>query len=182
MERKNRMNDLGRRFTDGDDDAYTEVVQQYARRVYALCYRILRNEEDARDMVQEVFVRVYSKRGSFKGKASLYTWIYRIALNMCFSHLKRCKAKMVPFEDVESVLTVSQDDGEGRSTELRAMVAGALESLPPKQRAVFSMRFYDKMTFKEIAEAMGTTVGAAKANHHFAVGRLKDMLGGTGDL
>ena len=176
------MSDLGRRFADGDDDAYTGVVEQYSRKVYALCYRVLRDEEDAKDMVQDVFVRVYSKRSSFKGKSSLYTWIYRIALNMCFSHLKKRKAKMVPLEDVEPVLAAREVVGADRSNRLRALVGGALESLPPKQRAVFSMRFYDKMSFREIAEAMGTTVGAAKANHHFAVEKLRDILSGVDDL
>lgn len=175
------MSDLGRRFANGDDDAYTSVVEQYSRKVYALCYRILRDEEDAKDMVQEVFVRIYSKRDSFRGRSSLYTWIYRIALNMCFSHLKRRKAKTVPLEDVEPMLAAKENAGPDRSCELRALVGGALESLPPKQRAVFSMRFYDKMSFKDIAEAMGTSIGAAKANHHFAVEKLREMLSGVDD-
>jgi RNA polymerase sigma-70 factor (ECF subfamily) len=176
------MNDLGRRLADGEDDAFDQVVEQYSRRVYALCYRVLRNEEDAKDMTQEVFVRVYSKRASFKGKSSLYTWIYRIALNMCFSHLKKQKAKMVPLEDVEPVLATRQDAGTDQKEELRQLVTQALENLPPKQRAVFSMRFYDKMAFRDIAEAMGTTVGAAKANHHFAVERLRALLSGDSAL
>ncbi len=176
------MSDLGRRFADGDESAYKGVVEQYSRKVYALCYRVLRDEEDARDMVQEVFVRVYSKRSSFKGKSSLYTWIYRIALNMCFSHLKKRKAKTIPLEDVEHMLAVKEVAVADRGRRLRALVGGALENLPPKQRAVFSMRFYDKLSFKEIAEVMGTTVGAAKANHHFAVEKLRGMLSGVDDL
>jgi RNA polymerase sigma-70 factor (ECF subfamily) len=124
-------------------------------------------------------VRMYSKRDSFRGRSSLYTWIYRIALNMCFSHLKRRKAKTVPLEDVEPMLAAKENAGPDRSCELRALVGGALESLPPKQRAVFSMRFYDKMSFKDIAEAMGTSIGAAKANHHFAVEKLREMLSGV---
>jgi len=176
------MNDLGRRFAEGEDDAYTSVVQRYSRRVYALCYRILRDEEEAKDMVQEVFVRVYSKRTSFKCKSSLYTWVYRIAVNMCFSHLKKRNAKTVPLEDVEPMLAAKGHEDPGREDELRALVSGALESLPPKQRAVFAMRFYDRMTFKDIAEAMGTSVGAAKANHHFAVEKLREKLGGADDL
>jgi RNA polymerase sigma-70 factor (ECF subfamily) len=166
------------RFAEGDDEAYTQVVEQYGRKVYALCYRVMRNEEDAKDMVQEVFVRLYSKRSSFGGRSSLYTWIYRITLNMCFSQLKKRKAGTIPLEDVEPVLAAKEEAGADRSRELRALLGNAMESLPPKQRAVFSMRFYDKMSFKDIAEAMGTTVGAAKANHHFAVEKLRKMLSG----
>jgi RNA polymerase sigma factor (sigma-70 family) len=172
------MNDLGRRLADGDEGAFKEAVEEYSRRIYALCYRVLRDEEDAKDMTQEVFVRVYSKRGSFKGKSSLYTWIYKIALNMCLTYLKKHKAKMIPLDDVESFLEAREDAACDGSLELRRLVTAALGSLPPKQRAVFSLRFYDGMPFKDIAEVMGTSVGAAKANHHFALERLRTLLGG----
>lgn len=172
------MDDLGRRLADGEESAFNRVVEEFSRRVYALCYRVLRNEEDARDMTQEVFVRVYSKRRSFEGRSSLYTWIYRIALNMCFSHLKKRKIKTVPLEDVQPFLAAREGVEGDENRELRRQVAGALECLPPKQRAVFALRFYEKLSFKEIARIMGTTVGAAKANHHFALERLRKMLGG----
>jgi RNA polymerase sigma factor (sigma-70 family) len=174
------MSDLGRRFASGDEDAFTQVIETYSRKVHALCYRVLRDEEEAKDMVQEVFVRVYSKRTSFKGRSSLYTWIYRIALNMCFSQLRKPKATMIPLDDVERTLSARRVDDGNRQAELENLVSRALGSLPPKQRAVFAMRFYEKMTFKEISEAMGTTVGAAKANHHFAVERLRRILGEAG--
>lgn len=169
------MNELGKRLARGDEDAFDETVERYSKKVYGLCYRILRDQEEAKDMTQEVFVRVYTKHKSFKGKSSVYTWIYRIALNMCFSHLKKRKAATVPFDEVEGVLSTRRDNSADHR-ELELLIAGALNELPPKQRAVFTMRFYDKMTFKEIAEAMGTSVGAAKANHHFAVERLRETL------
>ncbi len=171
------MTDLGQRLASGDEDAFTEVVKQYSRKVYALCYRTLRDEEEAKDMAQEVFVRIYTKRGSFKGRSSLYTWIYRIALNMCFTHLKKRRVGTVPLEDVERTLSAPEADGPGGRAELEARLAAAVKNLSPRQRAVFSMRFYDRMTYKEIAEASGTTTGAAKANHHFAVEHLRKILG-----
>jgi RNA polymerase sigma factor (sigma-70 family) len=171
------MDDLGRRLADGDDDAFSEVVRTYSRRVFGLCYRLLRNEEDARDMAQEVFVRVFEKRSSFGAKSALYTWIYRIALNMCLSELKRRKPPAVPLEDVERMVAAKDADGGDGAERLEALVTGSLDALPPKQRAVFVMRFYDKMPFAEIAEAAGTSVGAAKANFHFAVERLRSVLG-----
>jgi RNA polymerase sigma factor (sigma-70 family) len=173
------MSDLEGRFARGDEEAFNETVERYSRKVYGLCYRILRNEEDARDMVQEVFVRVYLKRKSFKGKSSLYTWLYRIAMNMCFSHIKKRKAQTVPLEQVEGILEAKTETETGTTIGLQVLLSKALGSLPPKQRAVFSMRFYDKMSYKEIADAMGTSVGAAKANHHFAVERLRDLLKGA---
>jgi RNA polymerase sigma factor (sigma-70 family) len=180
MEWKGRMNDLGRRLADGDEGAFNQVVEEYSRKVYALCFRVLRDEEEAKDMTQEVFVRIYAKRQSFKGKSSIYTWIYRIAVNMCISHMKKHKATVVPLEHVEPYLAAREDAPVDGGMDLKRQVASALEGLPPKQRAVFSMRFYDKMSFKEIANATGTTVGAAKANHHFALERLRAILGGGG--
>lgn len=169
--------DLGKRLAEGGEDAFDEVVERYSRKVFALCYRLLRDEEDARDMAQEVFVRIYTKRRSFKAASQLYTWIYRIAVNMCFSALKRRKPGSVALEDVEAVLVAKEPDDSDSPEHLRALVAGALENLPPKQKSVFAMRFYDKMAFAEIAAAMGTSVGAAKANFHFAVERLRSILG-----
>ena len=96
------MSDLGKRLADGDDRAFTEVVEQYSRKVYALCYRILRDQEEARDMAQDVFVKVYAKRRSFGGRSQVYTWIYRIAVNLCLSALKRRRMPTVPLEDVEA--------------------------------------------------------------------------------
>jgi len=171
------MSDLGGRFASGDEEAFTQVIERYSRKVYALCYRILRDEEDAKDMAQEVFVRVYSKRTSFRGRSSVYTWIYRITLNMCFSQLKKRKATMIPLDDVERTLTAPRVDDESKQAELERLVSRALGGLPAKQRAVFAMRFYQRMTFREISEVMGTTVGAAKANHHFAVEHLRRILG-----
>lgn len=170
------IDDLGRRLAEGSEDAFDEVVERYSRKVFALCYRLLRNQEDARDMAQEVFVRIYAKRRSFKAASQLYTWIYRIAANMCFSELKRRKPGSVPLEDVEAVLAAKESDDPDSRERLQALVAGALENLPPKQKSVFIMRFYDKMAFAEIAEAAGTSVGTAKANFHFAVERLRSIL------
>jgi RNA polymerase sigma-70 factor (ECF subfamily) len=173
------MSDLEGRFARGDEEAFNETVERYSRKVYGLCFRILRDEEEAKDMVQDVFVRAYLKRKTFKGRSSLYTWLYRIAMNMCFSHIKRRKAKTVPLEQVEGMLEARTEHETGTTIQLQNLLSRAVGSLPPKQRAVFAMRFYDKMAFKEIAEAMGTSVGAAKANHHFAVERLRQILKGA---
>ena len=118
-----------------------------------MCYRILRDEEEAKDVAQEVFVRIYLKRKSFKGRSALYTWIHRIALNMCFSHLKKHKARFVPLDEVEGTLEARSVRGGASYAELEGLLAKALDSLPTKQRAVFTMRFYEKMSFKEISEA-----------------------------
>jgi RNA polymerase sigma factor (sigma-70 family) len=177
MEGKNRiMDELSNRFASGDETVFEEVVEKYSRKVYGLCYRILRDEEEARDMAQEVFVRVYEKRGKFGGRSALYTWIYRIATNMCLSRLKKLKVQTVPLDAVEGVLEARPDGRDPDYSRLERAVSGAMAQLPPRQRAVFSMRFFDKMSLKEIAQTTGITVGAVKANYHHAVRHLRDIL------
>ncbi|MGD9140408.1 MAG: RNA polymerase sigma factor [bacterium] len=181
LEGKNRtMDELSNRFAQGDETVFEEVVNRYSHKVYELCYRILRNEEEARDMAQEVFVRVYEKRGKFGGRSALYTWIYRIATNMCLTQLKKTRIQTVPLDAVEAVLEARPGDGDPDYGDLERAVAKAMVQLPPRQRAVFSMRFFDKMSVKEIAQATGTTTGAVKANFHHAVKHLKEMLGEGG--
>ncbi len=174
------MDELSTRFAHGDEGVFEEVVERYSRKVYGLCYRILRDEEEARDMAQEVFVRVYEKRGKFGGRSALYTWIYRIATNMCLTHLKRRRIPTVPLEAVEGMLEAAPAGGGPDYSRLERAVSQAMVGLPPRQRAVFAMRFFEKMSVREIAEATGTTTGAVKANYHHAVRRLKEMLGEGG--
>jgi len=175
------MDELSTRFSSGDDTVFDEVVNRYSRKVYELCYRILRNEEEARDMAQDVFVRVFEKRGKFGGRSALYTWIYRIATNMCLTQLKKNRVHTVPLEAVEGTLEANPDSGGPDYSGLEAAVSNAMAGLPPRQRAVFAMRFFDKMSLKEIAEASGTSVGAVKANYHHAVRRLRSILGEGGE-
>lgn len=174
------MDELGNRLASGDDTVFEELVNRYSRKVYELCYRILRNEEEAKDMAQEVFVRVYEKRAKFGGRSALYTWIYRIATNMCLTRLKKLQTPTVPLEAIEGVLEAKQDTEGPDYRELEAAVSRAMAELPPRQRAVFSMRFFDKMSLKEVAEATGTSVGAVKANYHHAVNHLRKILGEGG--
>lgn len=182
MEGKNRkMDELNTRFADGDESAFEEVVSRYSRKVYGLCYRILRDQEEAQDMAQEVFVRVYEKRASFKGRSGLYTWIYRIATNMCLTHLKRRSIRTVPLDAVEGVLEARQNDRGPDYSRLERIVSEAMAELPPRQRAVFAMRFFEKMSLKEVAQATGTSVGAVKANYHHAVRRLRSIIGEGGE-
>jgi len=175
------MDDLSTRFASGDDAVFDEVVTRYSRRVYELCYRILRNEEEARDMAQEVFVRVFEKRGKFGGRSALYTWIYRIATNMCLTEIKKNKIQTVPMEAVEATLEAKPDSDGPDYSGLEAAVSNAMAGLPPRQRAVFAMRFFDKMSLKEVAEASGTSVGAVKANYHHAVRHLRSILSEGGE-
>jgi RNA polymerase sigma-70 factor (ECF subfamily) len=100
---------------------------------------------------------------------------------MCLTRLKKARIQTVPLDAVEGVLEAKEDVGYPDFRDLERAVANAMVKLPPRQRAVFAMRFFDKMSVKEIAEATGTTTGAVKANFHHAVRHLKEILGEGGE-
>jgi RNA polymerase sigma-70 factor (ECF subfamily) len=100
---------------------------------------------------------------------------------MCLTQLKKLKVQTVPLDAVEGVLEAKEGGRDPDYSRLERAVSDAMDRLPPRQRAVFAMRFFDKMSVKEIAEATGTTTGAVKANYHHAVRRLKEILGEGGE-
>lgn len=154
------------------------LVREYQERVYWHIRKMVVDHDDADDLVQEVFVKVWKNLGSFREDAKLFTWIYRIATNECLTFLRKKKRKFfVSINDVaqelgdklESDPTLSGDD-------IQLKLQKALLKLPDKQRLVFNMKYYDEMKFTEIAEITGTSVGALKANYHHAVKKIEEFV------
>ncbi|MBI3400070.1 MAG: sigma-70 family RNA polymerase sigma factor [Acidobacteria bacterium] len=163
---------------EGRPGAFDLLVERHRRTVYQLCYRFVGNHEDASDLSQDVFLRAFRGLKSFRGQASLSTWLYRIGVNVC---LNRVSAKTLPSESIderqfEDARAQSPDDRllqEERGARVRAAVA----QLPPKQRATLILRMYHEMSHQEIADVLGSSVGAVKANFFHAMGNLKKLLG-----
>jgi RNA polymerase sigma-70 factor (ECF subfamily) len=158
--------------------AFDVVVERHQRAVYQICYRFMGNHEDASDLSQDVFLRAYRGLGSFKGNAALATWLHRIAVNACLNRVAVKAPKSEPYEEQHHVDTRSESAPDRllrdeRATQVRAAVA----KLPPKQRAALILRTYQEMSHQDIASALGTTVGAAKANVFHALQNLKKLLG-----
>jgi len=158
-----------------EDRDFNEIVRKYQKKIYYLCYRMVENEEDAKDLSQEVFVKVYLKLKDFKGKSSLFTWIYRIACNICINFTKKKKIK---FEELKPETTADSANPEKdlQKKYLSIQIEKAINTLPPKQRAVFVMRNYENLQHKEIAEIMGKSLGTVKSNYHQAVFKLRELL------
>jgi RNA polymerase sigma-70 factor (ECF subfamily) len=169
----------------GRPGAFDLIVERHRRAVYQLCYRFVGNHEDASDLAQDVFVRAYRGLRKFRGQSSLATWLHRIAVNVS---LNRVGTKVPPHEPIDAHQFVDQH-AESPSDRLvraeqAARVRAAIAQLPPKQRATLIMRLYQDMSHQEIADALGTSVGAAKANLFHALGNLKKLLrepGGPGE-
>jgi len=165
----------------GRREAFDLIVERHRRPVYQLCYRFVGNHEDASDLAQDVFVRAYRGLRRFRGQSSLGTWLYRIGVNVC---LNRVAAKSLPTEPIadRQFVDASVDAAPDRlvRTERQARVRAAIAHLPRKQRATLVLRMYHEMSHQEIADALGSSVGAVKANFFHALGNLRRLLGNEG--
>lgn len=158
--------------------AFNQLVRKYQERIYWHIRKMVIDHDDADDIVQDVFVKVYKAIGKFREDAQLFTWIYRIATNECLTFLNKKKRRFfLPIGDVEAELnnklaTSSDLDGD----QIQMKLQKALLKLPAKQRLVFNMKYYDEMKYEEISEITNTSVGALKASYHHAVKKIEDLL------
>jgi RNA polymerase sigma-70 factor (ECF subfamily) len=161
----------------GDCEAFDAIVRRHQRQVYQVCFRFLGNHEDASDLAQDVFVRAYRGLRGFKGQSALSTWLYRIAVNVC---LNRVGAKTPRFEPIDRAeradLREEAADAAVLRQERAAQVRAGIARLPRKQRATLILRVYHDLTHDQIAEILGSSVGAVKANFFHALGNLKKIL------
>ena len=172
-----------------------ELVRQNQRRIYEVAFRFLGNHDDAADVCQKTFVRMYQKLDSFQHKAKLRTWLYRITINLCKNYVRDekrrsdFKKEIVGFkresapEDInyKSAPLVQQnprqDPSEGIfQTQRQQILRQGIEKLPKKQRAIMILRTYEELSFQEIAQTLGGSESAAKVNYHYALNNLKEIL------
>jgi RNA polymerase sigma-70 factor, ECF subfamily len=162
----------------GRAGAFDVIVERHRRPVYRLCYRYVGNHEDASDLAQDVFLRAYRGLKSFRGQSSLATWLYRIAVNLCLNRVTAKAPQTESIDDRQFVDAGAESASEAMLKEERgARVRAAIAQLPPKQRSTLILRMYHEMSHQEIADALGSSVGAVKANFFHALGNLKKLLG-----
>jgi len=163
---------------DGDATAFDIIVERHKRSVYQLCYRFVGNHEDASDLSQDVFLRAFRGLKSFRGQASLGTWLYRIGINVC---LNRVSVKVPRTESIDARQHLDTRTESAPERLLRderaARVRAAVSELPRKQRAALVLRVYQEMSHQDIAKILGSSVGAVKANVFHALQNLKKRLG-----
>jgi len=166
---------------EGDQSAFDTLVRQYQRDLFRLAYRMTRNAEDAKDLSQEAFLRAYRGLGNFDGRSSLSTWLYRITVNLCISHLRQQRssdAGEVP-ETHANPSPRPLDELEGR--EIHQAVGKAVAELPPQQQATLLLRVHHGLPYREIAEIMESSEGTVRVNYFHAVAKLRAQLKGLRD-
>lgn len=164
-------------FLGGQREAFDVIVLRHRRQVYQVCFRFVNNHEDASDLTQDVFIRAFKGLRNFKGDSALGTWLYRVGVNAC---LNRAALKKTDVEPLEAAPRVDDRAASPLEEVLRGeratAVRAAIDRLPPKQRATLILRVYQELSHQEIAEILGSTVGAVKANFFHALGNLKRIL------
>ena len=163
---------------EGRRGAFDLIVERHRRPVYQICYRFMGNHEDASDLSQEVFLRAFRGLKNFKGGSMLGTWLHRIAVNTCLNRLALKTPRTEPIDDAQHVDTRTESASDRLLRDERAArVRAAVARLPKKQRAALILRTYQELSHQEVAEVLGTSVGAAKANVFHALQNLKKLLG-----
>ncbi|NLC57237.1 MAG: sigma-70 family RNA polymerase sigma factor [Armatimonadetes bacterium] len=174
---------LVRRCQDNDEAAFDALFHRHLNRVYALVCHYVGNPEEARDLTQEVFVRVYAHIRSFRGQSAFTTWLYRIAVNVCLEQQRkaarrRSHAAFVPLDDVDRALS-TEEEGPMDSVvrqETRERVQQAVGDLPEAHRLVVSLRYFQGLSCKEIAEILDCPVGTVNSRLHYAMTKLRAAL------
>lgn len=161
----------------GELAPYDELVRRHQVKIHDLCYKMLRNYDDARDMAQETFLKAYRKINKFKGKAKFSTWLYRIAVNNCLNYIK----KQRPTEELyEEITSTGQDDPVQRfkGKRFRERITAAVARLPEVQKAVFTLRTLEDLSYQEVSDILKKPISTVKVNHHLAVKNLRNYLKG----
>jgi len=162
----------------GDHAAFDAIVERHRRAIYQVCFRFVNNHEDASDLAQETFVRAWKGLANFKGQAALSTWLYRIAVNVCLNRVGARRLNVEPLDSDRYIDPAAEPPGTDLIRQERAeAVRRAITELPEKQRATLILRTYHEMSHQEIADVLGSSVGAVKANFFHALANLKKILG-----
>jgi RNA polymerase sigma factor (sigma-70 family) len=158
--------------------AFTQLVSKYQERLYWHVRRMVVSHEDANDVLQNVFVKVWRNLGEFREESNLYTWLYRIATNETLTWINQEKRRSsVSLSEDESAYAdklVAQRGFDANKLEWR--LQQAIQALPEKQRIVFNLRYYDEMPYEQMATVLDTSVGALKASYHHAVKKVEAFL------
>src|SRR5581483_5534549 len=157
---------------------YTAIVKKYQEKLYWHIRRLVIDHEDANDVLQNVFMRVWKGLENFREDSQLYTWLYRIASNECLTFLDQKKRKSaISLSDVEAGLSNTiKADKDFDANKLEWKLQLAIQQLPEKQRIVFNLRYYEEMPYAEMSRVLETSEGALKASYHHAAKKIEEYI------
>jgi len=159
----------------GEITPFDELVRRHQIKIHDLCYKVLRNYDDAKDMAQVTFLKAYRKINKFGGRSKFSTWLYRIAVNNCLNFIKKRR----PTEELFEEITGSKSDDPVqiyKSKKFREMIHATVAKLPKVQKAVFTLRTLQDFSYQEISDILNKPISTIKVNHHLAVKNLRNHL------
>ncbi len=158
------------------EEAFRLLLKKYQQKIYWHVRRMVIDHDDADDVVQDIFVKVWKNLGNFREDSQLYTWLYRIATNECINFLNKKKQKQNVSLDDDTTAYLAETLADGNyfnGDKAQMKLQQALLTLPEKQKLVFNMKYFEDMKYEEISELLGTSVGALKASYHLAVKKIE---------
>lgn len=160
------------------EKAFTAIIKKYQEKLYWHIRRIVVDHDDANDMLQNMFIKVWNSLDNFREDSQLYTWLYRIATNECLTFLEQQKRrKSVSLDDEDGSLSNKvKADENFDANKLEWKLQLAIQSLPDKQRIVFTLRYYDEMPYEQMSRVLETSEGALKASYHHAAKKVEDFI------
>ena len=160
------------------EKGFNLLLEKYQERLYWNIRRIVVSHDDADDVLQNTFVKIWKGLEKFRADSSLYTWLYRISVNESLQHIKMNKKHRILWKDdaKDLLLEKLESDVYFDGDEIEKQLQKALIKLPKKQRLVFNMKYYDDLKYDEISEILETSVGALKASYHLAVKKIEKYL------
>lgn len=166
------------RAPDTKEKGFTLIIRKYQERLYWHIRRMVMDHDDANDVLQNVFIKVWKNLENFREDAQLYTWLYKIATNESLTFLEQQKRKTsVSLSEVETGLSNKlRADPQFDPNKLEWKLQRAILSLPDKQRLVFNLRYYDEMPYEEMSKVLDTSEGALKASYHHAVKKIEEFI------
>lgn len=164
--------------SDTQNVAFKKLIQQYQKPLYFHIRNIVLNHDDADDVLQNTFIKVFSNISNFKGESKLYSWIYRIATNESLTFIEqRARKQGISNEDLQQkAIQKLESDVYFEGDEIQIKLQKAIATLPDKQQLVFKMKYFEEMKYENMSEILDISVGGLKANYHHAVKKIEEYL------
>jgi RNA polymerase sigma-70 factor (ECF subfamily) len=169
------------RCQQGDQDAFKEIFEQYHKKVYGIAFGVVRQREEALDIVQEVFIKLFRSIKNFKGRSHFYTYLYRMVMNTAIDHARKTGKQQLSSLDEEGSFEPSDEAEKGPERillhkELEERVKRAMDKLPIEQRAALIFRDMEGLSYQEMAEAMECSIGTVMSRLHYGRKKMRELL------
>lgn len=163
------------------NEAFQKLLREYQKPLYNHIRNIVLNHDDADDVLQNTFIKVFQNLKNFKGESKLFSWMYRIATNEAITFLnQKAKKNNTTSEELQSKIVDNlKADSYFDGDEIQFKLQKAIANLPEKQQLVFKMKYFEEIKYEDMSEIIGTSVGALKASYHHAVKKIEEFMNGN---